>query len=270
MLIRSASFLAATAALFHLACGSATAEPTEGTDGTKSEIEGATKDACREGDKQVCGSQVQSSSSSSGASTTTPLYQQCEKNEAGNLAWSKCPEPDSQGNGTPLVLVFDGAPVTYGARPAPFDLFGDGASRATDWPTARTPWLAIDRDGNGRVDDGSELFGSMTRLGSGLRARNGFEALAELDTNHDGVISAEDADFAKLVTWIDADGDRVSSLSELQPVSGSIVRIELAYRSEHRCTLSGNCEIERARFVYRDAAGNEKNGEVVDIHLRAR
>ena len=29
-------------------------------------------------------------------------------------------------------------------------------------------------------------------------------------------------------------------------------------------------EIERARFVYRDAAGNEKNGEVVDIHLRAR
>jgi hypothetical protein len=252
-----------------LACGGATAESTEGT---RSESEGATtptvKDACREGDKQVCGSEFHSSSSSSGAGTTVPLYQQCEKDAAGNVAWSKCPQP--QPDNTPLVLVFDGAPVMYGARPAPFDLVGDGTSRATDWPTARTPWLAIDRDGNGRIDDGSELFGSMTRLGSGMRARNGFEALAELDTNHDGVVSADDADFTKLVVWSDADGDRASSLSELQPVWSSIGRIELAYRREHRCTTAGNCEIERARFVYRDAAGNERNGDVVDVHLRAR
>ncbi|CAN5924688.1 hypothetical protein BH11MYX4_BH11MYX4_65480 [soil metagenome] len=270
MRIFSASLLVAATAFFHLlACGGATAEPTEGT-GSESEgaVTLAPKDACREGDNQVCGSEFHSSSSSSGVGTTVPLYQRCEKNAAGHLAWSKCPEP--QPDNTPLVLVFDGAPVTYGARPAPFDLVGDDTSRATDWPSARTPWLAIDRDGNGRIDDGSELFGSMTLLGSGMRARNGFEALAELDTNHDGVVSTDDADFTKLVAWRDADGDRASSLSELQPVSGSIVRIELAYRREHRCTTTGNCEVERARFVYRDAAGNEKDGEVVDVHLRAR
>jgi len=84
------------------------------------------------------------------------------------------------------------------------------------------------------------------------------------------MVSADDADFTKLVTWSDADGDRASSLSEMRPVSGRIVRIELAYRRENRCTVAGDCEIERARFVYRDADGNEKNGEVVDVHLRAR
>src|SRR5262249_54443520 len=63
---------------------------------------------------------------------------------------------------TPLVLSFDGAPVEYRIDSAhAFDLNGT-RSQVTDWPTARTPWLALDRDGNGRIDDGGELFGSMS------------------------------------------------------------------------------------------------------------
>ena len=57
---------------------------------------------------------------------------------------------------TPLVLSFDGAPVEYLTDDGhAFDLSAT-TSQVTDWPTARTPWLALDRDGNGSIDDGSE------------------------------------------------------------------------------------------------------------------
>ncbi len=200
----------------------------------------------------------------------------CFRNGEGVMRWTDCiakesPAPPEGSSSTPLVLVFDGARVEFSATPGgSFDLAGDGASHATDWPTARTPWLAFDRDGNGRIDDGSELFGSMTRLATGLRARHGFEALAELDSNHDGAITADDEAFARLVLWADADGDRIARDGE-QPTAASegIVRIDLAYHTASpHCTARGNCEIERATFVYRDATGALRTGEVVDVHLR--
>jgi hypothetical protein len=64
------------------------------------------------------------------------------------------------------------------------ELRPDGTmSVITDWPTSTTPWLALDRNGNGRIDDGGELFGSATLLRSGEPASNGFVALRELDSN---------------------------------------------------------------------------------------
>src|SRR5215510_2086314 len=55
---------------------------------------------------------------------------------------------------TPLVLSFDRAPVEFipAAASFAFDLTGAGQNIATDWPTARTPWLALDRDGDGRIN----------------------------------------------------------------------------------------------------------------------
>ena len=61
-----------------------------------------------------------------------------------------------------------------------------------------------------------------------------------------------------------------SSTIELTPASERIVRIDLAYRIEPRCAASGDCEIERATLVYRDADGASRAGEVVDVHLRRR
>ena len=169
---------------------------------------------------------------------------------------------------TPLVLSFDGAPVTLAASMGAFDVDGT-MSVVTDWPTAATPWLALDRNGNGSIDDGSELFGSATVLRSGDRASNGFAALAELDTNGDGRITPEDAAWASLRLWSDADGDRVSSGRELIGLAARrLLWIDLAYTSARRCDARGNCEIERAAFGWADAAGAEHVGAIIDVHLR--
>lgn len=172
---------------------------------------------------------------------------------------------------TPLVLSFDSAPVEFVAgHDRSFDLNG-ARSQVTDWPTARTPWLALDRDGNGAIDDGSELFGSMTVLSSGRRAPNGFVALRELDADGDGRITPSDPGFSRLVVWSDRDGDRRSSAVEIAPASTfELLSIDLDYVIDPRCDLRGNCEVERASFRYRDAAGIERTGAVVDIHLAAQ
>jgi hypothetical protein len=171
---------------------------------------------------------------------------------------------------TPLVLAFAGEAVQFNtAVAAAFDL-GGTMSVVTDWPTSTTPWLALDRNGNGRVDDGGELFGSATLLRSGELADNGFTALRELDSNLDGRIDARDAQWGRLLVWSDVDSDRVSAADELKTVGArDLVAIELDYAVDRRCDGRGNCEVERAQFLYRVGA-REIAGAVVDVHLRAR
>jgi hypothetical protein len=171
---------------------------------------------------------------------------------------------------TPLVLAFEGERVEFTRPAGAFDLVGRGLSVDTDWVGASTPWLAIDLDGNGAIDDGRELFGSMTELPDGTRARNGFDALAALDADGDGRITAKDPAFARLLLWRDADQDRRSEPGELEPASAAgLIALELDYRDAPLCT-NGSCEVERARFVFRQADGRERSGEVVDVHLARR
>lgn len=181
------------------------------------------------------------------------------------------PEPEpGESSVTPLVLAFAGEAVQFNsAVAAGFDLTGT-MSVITDWPTSTTPWLALDRNGNGRIDDGGELFGSATLLPSGAPAGNGFVALRELDSNLDGRIDARDAMWDRLLVWSDVDSDRVSAVDELQSVElRELVAIELRYVVDRRCDVRGNCEVERASFVYR-SGGRELQGAVVDVHLKIR
>ncbi len=159
--------------------------------------------------------------------------------------------------GTPLVLAFDDEPVAY------------TAGIETDWPTARTPWLVLDRDGDGAITRATELFGSATQLASGRAAKHGFEALAELDTNHDGVIDGRDPSFATLRVWADHDADRRSTPDELSPLSAQVTSISLSYRRVPACT-NGNCEGERSTMTWRDADGSSRTGSVVDVYLKYR
>jgi hypothetical protein len=173
---------------------------------------------------------------------------------------------------TPLVLSFDDGPVTFTAEAgAAFDLTRAGVCHASDWPTARTPWLAIDLDGNGSIDDGSELFGSATKLSSGGFASNGFEALRELDADHNGAFDARDPAFAKVVVWTDRNLDRQSSPGELTSLEAAgVMSIDLRDHREVRCDARGNCEGERSGFAFVDAAGRALQGTVIDVYLPMR
>ncbi len=171
---------------------------------------------------------------------------------------------------TPLVLSFDGREPAFASPPPAaraFDISGAGACLSPDWPTAATPWLALDRDQSGTIDGGHELFGNGTRLGSGRRAEQGFEALSELDSDGDGRITPADASWSELVLWADHDGDRRSSGWELLPLeSYGVEAIELDYRRAATCDERGNCGIERASFTFRDQ-GRVRSGEVVDVYV---
>jgi hypothetical protein len=168
---------------------------------------------------------------------------------------------------TPLVVDFEGGPLQFDAvGAASFDLMGASECAATDWPTL--PWLALDRDGDGAISDGRELFGSGTLMATGLRATHGFQALAELDANRDGKLTPADPAFADLVLWSDRDDNRHGELAELLPIrEANLVAIDLAYSSRIECDDRGNCGRERARFEFRAPTGEVRSGEIVDVYL---
>ena len=100
----------------------------------------------------------------------------------------------------PLILDLDGdgietTSVYFGAY---FDHGGDGVAELSAWIDTDDGMLVMDRNGDGFVNDGGELFGDQTPMADGSRAADGFAALAALDDNGDGVIDARDAAFAQL------------------------------------------------------------------------
>jgi hypothetical protein len=168
---------------------------------------------------------------------------------------------------TPLVVAFESQPIEFVPATTARFAFVPGEPAATDWPTAATPWIALDLDGDGSITSGAELFGSSTVLPGGGRATNGFAALAVLDANGDGVVDARDPMFAKLVLWSDRNGDHRSSPDELRPLSSVVTSIPLAFTRGARCNERDDCEGERGALHWRDAAGADHVGTVVDVYI---
>ncbi|MPZ17291.1 MAG: hypothetical protein GEV06_05185 [Luteitalea sp.] len=123
-----------------------------------------------------------------------------------------------------------------------FDIASRGTMDRISWPVnADHAWLAMDRNGNGVIDDGSELFGNTRALASGAWPKHGYELLAELDANGDGKIDASDPEFGSLRLWRDAARDGVCDSSELHSLpSVGIASISLDYRGPQRTDRWGN------------------------------
>ncbi|WP_374490451.1 beta strand repeat-containing protein, partial [Zoogloea sp.] len=131
----------------------------------------------------------------------------------------------------PLVLDLDGdgLEITPLARGVLFDANNDGIRTGTAWVGGDDGILALDRNGNGSIDSGQELFGDETLLANGQKAANGFAALRELDTGslvngvltgaNDGVFDAKDAQFANLRVWRDLNQDGISQANELKTLA---------------------------------------------------
>jgi hypothetical protein len=124
--------------------------------------------------------------------------------------------------------------------------------------------LAIDRNGNGSIDDGRELFGSAFQLADGSRAEDGFAALASLDSNHDGQISAADCEFAALRAWLDGNSDGVSQEGELVDLASlGIVSIDLSVQAGTEMN-NGNWLGLESNFTTQDG----QTHDIADVWLR--
>lgn len=135
-----------------------------------------------------------------------------------------------------------------------FDLEGDGRAQHTGLVKADDGFLAIDRDGNGVIDDGRELFGNTNGFGEGFRS------LSTYDSNLDYVMDAGDQIFNQLVIWRDLDGDGRTQDGELfNAAELGLTRISLAYTPTDYL-LAGN---RVSGVVMAEWAGNTQR-KVVD------
>ena len=152
---------------------------------------------------------------------------------------------------TPLITSLTGDQVRMGSLDAcvVFDINADGQRECVTWPEHGS-WLAYDRNGNGQIDDGSELFGDHTPVAPGAAATqtadNGFEALKFFEGfayqgRIDSAINASDGIYGRLVWWTDYNHDGVSTPEELLPVSESgLLGISLDYKELGRRDENGN------------------------------
>ncbi|OTK24855.1 calcium-binding protein [Acinetobacter pittii] len=119
----------------------------------------------------------------------------------------------------PVVLDLDGDGIeTIAANKwagVLFDHDNDGIRTSTGWVGSDDGILVLDRNGDGVINDGSELFGDSVTLKDGSQATNGYAALAEFDSNGDGKVNAEDTNFEQLKVWRDLNQDGVSQTNEL-------------------------------------------------------
>lgn len=112
----------------------------------------------------------------------------------------------------PLVVNFGGTATQLAGHVGQrfkFDLDEDGRLESLPMFASGSGYLALDRDGNGRIDSGRELFGPASG--------QGFKELARLDEDGNGWLDENDSGFAKLSVWTPAaEGDgKLRSLAEL-------------------------------------------------------
>lgn len=185
---------------------------------------------------------------STGSSCSSVERDQCLILPNGEWDESTCTCTDLD---TPIVIDTGTGGFAFSSvdRGVLFDLNSDGRKELMAWTAQGSDdgFLVLDRNGNGVIDNGSELFGSSTEQADvpGVE-RNGFLALGESDRaenggNGDGFLTAQDRIFSSLRVWIDENRDGLSEDHELLSLKQlGIVKISLDYWESRRRDEHGN------------------------------
>ena len=153
----------------------------------------------------------------------------------GEIIWDKILDPlndeyTDAGNAQPPrdPLAIDlgalGIDLTTLENGVNFDLDKNGFAEKTAWIGIEDGFLVLDRNDNGKIDDGGELFGDQVELSDGKISVSGFEALADLDTNKDGIIDENDMAWSKLQIWTDVNQNGISEHNELKSLKDSGIK----------------------------------------------
>lgn len=113
-----------------------------------------------------------------------------------------------------------------------FDLKGEGKKNLFCWVKNGkvAPFLTLDRNGNGQIDNVHELFGDQTKGPDDKKSRNGFDSLKKYDLNQDRVINDSDAVYSKLILWYDRNHNGISEPDEMEDLaSAGIIALDLEY-----------------------------------------
>ncbi len=181
--------------------------------------------------------------------------------------------------GDPLTFDLDGDGIETVApdseNPILFDHSGDGLRSSTGWIAPDDGLLVFDRNNNGMIDNGSELFGDNTNLYDDQgnvtgKAEDGFDALAQEDTNQDGIVDVNDDNFSNLRVWQDLNQDGVTDVGELKSLSTlGIAHIGVQSIENSQVLGDGNEIADIGTFAYTDGTtGNTAAvGQTADVNF---
>lgn len=153
-----------------------------------------------------------------------------------------------------------------------FDLSGNGIKSRSGWVKPDDGFLVLDRNGNDMIDDGRELFGDAVIKADGSMAKDGFDALSDLDSNKDGWVNAQDARFNELRVWRDLNSNGISDAGELFTLDAlGIAGFDLTRYEQGVVQGNGNSIADTGYYVYSDGSqevmGSVTHGRMGDLDL---